>query len=123
MRVAIVTNITSQKGLWRDGLILERALQAAGHDSLMVDWRDAEAPARHKAAFDAVLFCEVLEPYFYPLVKRGGHVLRKVNPEWELPCKIETTAREEVDLVLCKTVDAYRLGPLFRSCRAAPTRD
>lgn len=110
MRVAIVTNMTSQKGLWRDGLILERALIAAGHEPQLVDWRDTEAPARWRGAFDAILFCEVIEPGLYPLVKQDGLYLRKVNPEWEIPNKIEETTRR-FDVVLCKTVDAYRLGP------------
>lgn len=109
MKIAIITNVEGRKGLWRDGLILERTLLAAGHEPTVIHWRDDSVRPKWDGYFDAVLFCEVCEPWYYPLRRPGGLLIRKVNPEWEQPHKLVET--ERFDLILCKTRDAFRIGP------------
>jgi len=44
VKINLITNWIDQKGLWRDGCILERLLVAWGHQSVRVQYTDRQRP-------------------------------------------------------------------------------
>lgn len=100
IRVNLITNWTDQKGLWRDGCILERLLDGWGHQSVRAQYTDRQRP--HPA--DLNIFLETLRPDLFPLAPVNWWV---PNPEWADPADL--AALQHVDRVVCKTREAERL--------------
>lgn len=110
MRVGIVTNTRSEKGLLADARIFARALESLGHESEILEYLEPGIAQGAGPRFHVLLFCEVLNalPDFRPLLLADGKIVHMTNPEWEMPNKLPLV--QYVDFVLCKTEDALR-GP------------
>ena len=100
MKVNLITNWNEQKGLWRDGCILERLLVAWGHQSVRVQYTDRQRP--HPA--DLNIFLETLRPDYFSLAPVNWWV---PNPEWARPEDLATLTH--IDRVACKTREAEHL--------------
>jgi hypothetical protein len=100
VRVNLVTNWTDQKGLWRDGCIVEEILAAWGHQPVRVQYTErlSAKPA------DLNLFLETVRSDLLSLAPLNWWA---PNPEW---CRPEDLAwLPRFHRILCKTHEAERL--------------
>ena len=104
MKINLITNWVDQKGLWRDGCIMERLLDGWGHQPVRVQYTDRQRP--HPA--DLNIFLETLQPDLFPLAPVNWWV---PNPEWA--DSADLAALQHVDRVVCKTREAERLFALL----------
>ena len=99
MRVVLVTNIRTKKGLYRDAVLLSILLRRMGHEVKLADFRDHRIPSS-----DLVIQLEVVRRRFF---SRGAEHWWIPNPEWVLERYLVGTS--QFDRVLCKTQDAARV--------------
>jgi hypothetical protein len=97
VRINLITNWSDQKGLWRDGCLLEALLCSWGHQPVRQQYTDRQPP--HPAGLN--IFFETLRPNLFPLAPVNWWV---PNPEWARPEDLAAMSR--VDRVLCKTREA-----------------
>ena len=99
MRVVLVTNIRTKKGLYQDAVLLSILLRRMGHEVKLADFRDRRIPSS-----DLVIQLEVVRRQFF---SRGAEHWWIPNPEWVLERYLVGTS--QFDRVLCKTPDAVRV--------------
>jgi len=103
MRFAIVSNLGSRIGLFRDAELLTEYLESLGHEVQAYQFDDSsQSEFPH---FDVAIFLEVIPRHYLGLADTKWAWL---NPEWLKPDVLEL-ARKYFSMIFTKTREAHRI--------------